>query len=86
MTIEDIVLKKYTNGEIWTDSDILDIAEEYQVGARRIYMIISRIKAVGTQCEGCRHIETRFFNSLGFPCKKCSRINQIKDYFEAEEK
>lgn len=85
MTVKDIVLKKYADGEIRTDSDVLDIADECHVDPKHVYMIISKRRSIGTPCEGCRHIAGRFFYSPGFPCKGCSRNNETEDYFEAEK-
>ena len=58
--LEAVVWKKYENGEIRTDSDIMDLAEDYGMGYRQISRILDRLKTKGTPCEGCGHVGRGF--------------------------
>lgn len=81
--LEAVLREKYKNGEIRTDSDVIDLAEEYGTGYRQISGILDRLKTEGTLCEGCRHVEERW--NYGSICSRCSRLIKAKDYFEAED-
>ncbi len=82
--LEAVVREKYENGEIGTDSDVIDLAKEYGTGYRQISRILNRLKTEGTPCEGCRHVGERFFGNYNSICRSCSRVVKTKDCFEAE--
>lgn len=83
--LENIVREKYENGKIRTDSDVIDLAEEYGAGYRQINRILDRLRAEGTPCEGCKHIWERFSGNYGSICNRCSRVVKTKDCFEPED-
>lgn len=83
--LEAVVREKYENGKIRTDSDIIDLAEEYRTGYRQISRILDRLKTEGTPCEGCRHIGERFCGNYGSICNRCCRVVKTKDCFEPED-
>lgn len=81
--LKSIILAKLYNGEIRTDSDIIDLVEDYNLKYNEVELIILLEQAKGTPCENCKHINVRFYNCLGYPCNKCSRINITKDFYES---
>lgn len=83
--LEAVVREKYENGEIRTDSDVIELAEEYGTGYRQISRILDRLKTEGTPCEGCGHIGERFCGNYDSICRRCSKVVKTKDCFELED-
>lgn len=83
--LEAVVREKYENGKIRTDSDVIELAEEYGTGYRQISRILDRLKTEGTPCEGCGHIGERFCGNYDSICRRCSKVVKTKDCFEPED-
>ena len=86
MSIKEIVLQKWRNKEIKSESDILDLGDEIDCSYSVIAKIIANEVFKNTSCFGCRHIENRMYYSVGKECENCSRFERkIKDFYEKDE-
>lgn len=81
-SIKDKIINKFCNGDIKTDSDLIDIAEDENVSTSIVERIIFDFMARNTSCENCKYLYLRFNTTPGYPCNKCSRINKTQDYYE----
>lgn len=62
-------------GEVRTDSDVMDIAEEYGIPVNKLDRYLAEREAP-TCCKGCEFVANRGVFS---PCTECTRGK--KDYF-----
>lgn len=65
-----------------TDSDIEDLTDKYPEDAKEIWQFIYELIAP-EQCKGCKHIG--LYDSF-YPCNCCTRQEDLKDFYEGEEK
>lgn len=85
MNIKEIVLERWKNKEIISESDILDLGDELNCNYSVIAKIIANEVFKNTSCFGCKHIENRIYYSVGKECENCSRFERkIKDYYEKD--
>lgn len=75
-----IILPREIIDGFYTDSDVLDYAEENNLSLDDLEYAVQQYLAKGTACEGCGFIGS----SNSYPCMSCSRNK--KDYFNADTK
>lgn len=64
-----------------SDSDIEDFVDEHpDINGKDIWDYAYEYSAP-IECKGCAHIQLKDT----FPCTKCSRINELKDYYKERE-
>ena len=86
MDIKEIVLTKWKNGEINSESDIIDLSNELDCDYSMIIKIIANEEFKNTNCFGCKYIENRMYYSVSKKCENCSRYErEIKDFYEKDE-
>jgi len=65
---------------IHTDSDIMDLADELNIGYGELDYAISNKHAEGTPCHNCKHVNIGL-QMMTYPCIFCSRVH-TEDHYE----
>lgn len=61
-----------------TDSDLMDIAYEYEIAVNDVFYLRNIFNAQGTACEGCDNIDKKNM----YPCIDCGRTHP--DHYKSE--
>lgn len=80
--IKDILIERNKRGLISTDSDVMELAEEYNLTYEEVMLVIAQDEFGDTSCSGCRHIGNLYGGyAKRYPCNTCSRVNQVEDHY-----
>lgn len=84
---KEVIIAKYNNNELRTDSDVDDFCQEYDYGFDDVLFVIANYIAAQRKnaCENCEHIITKYFYGADEPCCRCSRHVVLSDYYKKKE-
>lgn len=80
-TKEKLLREYLSSKEFISDSDLDDFARENRFSRRAFWYAAANMRAEGTSCHDCIHVELR---DTMHPCTNCVRGK--KDYYQSQNK